>query len=391
MEEERRTGELTTRLDNARAAFLGFHGFRSTGDDALASAIGWWLYENRGVRRFVIPAERKDLPILPNPLKVSTPLPWLNRGRFRRDWRWRLAVKNSEIVLLAGGANLHERIDYQRFLSLVESAKRTGSLAFGALGVSMGPFETQKKIDECGEFLKAIDFLTVRDHTSYEMACQYSLPYTPVDAMDAVLTLPGVYGISTEPKAESKSDILNIGISVSPYRPLAGYGAGTAGDRISAIADAMTGLSKRHNIRVNLFEFSGYATDGDRSLIEELSSALEGKCKVAIQSYNLDPSVIWKKVSEMDIMICTRFHASVFSYAAGVPFVMLDYHPKCAAFAEDIGLPEELRLDVYRLQSQDLMNSLELLIDSNRPRPTLPYAEAFERANLNFGPLKELL
>lgn len=388
-QKERNLGDLTMRLNNARAAFLGFHGFRSTGDDALASAIGWWLYDNRGVRRFIIPAERRDLPILPKPLEVSTPLPWLNRSRFRRDWRWHLAVKRSKIVLLAGGANLHERIDYQHFLKLVRLAKKSGSLVFGALGVSMGPFETQKKIDECGEFLAAIDFLTVRDHASYEMACQYSLPYKPVDAMDAVLTLPGVYGVSTEPKTALKSDVLDIGISVSPYKPIAGKG--TAGDRISAIADAMIGFSKQHNIRVNLFEFSGYATGGDRQLIDELSSALEGKCEVAIQSYNLDPSVIWKKVADMDIMICTRFHASVFSYAAGVPFVMLDYHPKCAAFAEDIGLPEELRLDVYSLQPQDLIDSLELLIDPNRPRPTLPYAEALERANLNFEPLQELL
>lgn len=378
-------------LNNAKAALLGFHGFRSTGDDALASAIGWWLFENCGLNKYVIPAEPHDLPVLPKPLKVSTPLPWLKRGRFRRDWRWHFAVKSSEIVLLAGGANLHERIDYEHFMKLVKLARKTDSLAFGALGVSMGPFETQQKIDQCGKFLNAIDFLTVRDHLSYEMACQYSLPYKPVEAMDAVLTLPGVYGISTEPKAELKHDILDIGISVSPYKPLAGYGTGTAGDCITAIADAMIRFSREHAIRVNLFEFSGYASGGDRFLIEELSSALEGKCEVAIWPYNLDPSVIWKKVADMDIMICTRFHASVFSYASGTPFVMLDYHPKCTAFAQDIGLPEELRLDVYNLHSQDLIDRLELLLSTDRPRPALPFVDAHSRAMLNFGHLENML
>ena len=70
---------------------------------------------------------------------------------------------------------------------------------------------------------------------------------------------------------------------------------------------------------------------------------------------------------------------------------MLDYHPKCAAFAQDIGLPDELKLDVYKLAPDELIDSLESLISPDRPHPTLAYSDALAKAELNFGPLYELL
>lgn len=378
-------------LKNAKAALLGFHGHRSTGDDALASAIGWHLYKNRGVRRYVVPAEPYDLPILPEPLGVSAPLPWLHRGRWRNKWRWSLCAKRCEILLLAGGANLHENIDYRHYMTILKIARNSKALVFGAIGVSMGPFSSQTKRDECGEFLRAMDFLTLRDRDSYEIACGYSLPYKPVDAMDAVLTLPEVYGISTTPKIELKSDALDIGVSVTPFKAMGGYGSGSAGTCLPAVIECLIRFSKRYKIRVNLFEFSGHQGDGDGPLVEAMRSELENKCDVIIHPYHRDPSRIWKTIADMDIMICTRFHASIFSYSAGVPFVMLDYHPKCAAFAQDIGLPDELKLDVYKLAPDELIDSLESLISPDRPHPTLAYSDALAKAELNFGPLYELL
>jgi hypothetical protein len=379
------------RLRSAKAALLGFHGQRSTGDDAMACAIGWWLYEHKGVSRFVIPAEQRDLPILPEPLEVSAPLPWLRRGRYRADWRWRLCVSRSQIVLLAGGANLHENIDFDRFKRLARLARKTGSLVLGAIGMSLGPFKTQKKIDECGEFLAMLDFATVRDHTSYELICDYALPYKPVQALDAVLTLPEVFAIPATPKTALKTDVLDVGVSICEYHQLVVSGQSEGKGREVKVADALLAFSHDHRIRVNLLEFSGHPIRGDAPIVDALASALEGRCEVVVHRYSLDPSRMWKTVSAMDLMVAMRYHSSIFSYSAGIPFVMLNYHPKCTAFADDVGLPAELVLSAYDFTAEDLTSRLELLADPGRPQPAVQWRQAADRAEANFGPLEHII
>ncbi len=382
------SGMAGVRMDKAKAALLGFQGQRNTGDDALACAISWGFYKRQGVKHFMIPAEACHLPVLPKTLDVTTPLQWLSRGRHRTHWRWQLCIRRSEIVLIAGGAFLHEMNDFDYFKGLARLAKKTKPLVFGAIGVSLGPFETQKKIDECGEFLGMLDFLTVRDHSSYKMASKYSLPYEPIFALDAVLTLPEVYGISTTPKTVLNTDVLDVGVSICDFHPLAAPKDGDKCVCTSKVVDALLAFARNHRIRANILEFSGHPTRGDGPIVDALGSALEGKCEVVVHRYSLDPSNMWKTVAKMDMMVAMRFHSSVFSYSAGVPFVMLDYHPKCTAFADDIGLPDELVLSAHDFTPSDLKSRLELLIDPNRPKPAVSWRDAADRAALNFKPFE---
>lgn len=373
------------------AALLGFHGLRNTGDDALACAIGWWLYENKGIRRFVIPAEAKNLPVLPEPLEISTPLPWLKHGRWRIDWRWRLSVKRSDVVIFAGGANFHELSDFGRLGDLAQLARRTSSKVVGAIGVSLGPFETQTKMDECAEFLRLLDFLAVRDHSSYELARRFCLPFDVVEALDAAMILPEVYGLPTAPQSAAREDVLNLGISLCHVHPVLKRQDTKAQVHPAQVAQAIQDFSRNHSVRAHLFEFHGHRSIGDAGIVGELAAALDGKCQVVVWPYSPDPCETWGKIASMNMMIAMRYHSSIFSYCAGVPFVMLDYHPKCAAFAHDVGLPPKLVLSPSGFEPEHLSSKLELLVDPNCPHPRVAWKEALQRAKRNFDPLDSLL
>jgi len=376
---------------NSSVLLLGYHGRSNTGDDALACAISSGLNRRFHFTRFLIPAEPGSLPVLPAPMVAQIPLPWLTRGRYRRNWRTYAAVWKAKVLIFAGGAILHELVDFRALERYVRFARHCGTAAIGGIGVSLGPFDTRQKMEECGRFLSTLDFLTVRDSTSHQTALGYRLPYEPVKAVDVALTLADAYGIQARPKGPVGSESCEVGISVCSAEVLLDARREGRAHRHQNIAAALRELSRDRRIRAHLFQFNADAVHSDGPYLDDLAGLLDGTCEVLRHSYSPDPSIMWRQLASMDVAITMRFHASVFAYAAGVPFVMLDYHPKCRSFAEDVGMPRQLVLDAGDFTSDALVRSVNALVSGDYPDFAVSAREAFAAAQAHFDPVEGVL
>jgi len=322
---------------------------------------------------------------------AQIPLPWLRIGRFRRNWRIYAALRTAKVIIFAGGAILHELVNYRALERYVRFARLSGTAAIGGIGVSLGPFDTQQKIEDCRRFLATLDFLTVRDSISYRTVCEYKLPYEPVKALDVAMTLADAYGIQVRPKGPVGREMCEVGVSVCSAEVLLDARSEGCEFRHKNIAVALHELSRARRICVHLFQFNADPAHSDGPYLDDLAKMLDGTCDVVRHNYSPDPSITWRDLASMDLAITMRFHASVFAYAAGVPFVMLDYHPKCTAFAQDVGIPSQLVLNASNFTADALLRGLEALVSGDYPDFAVAAPEASARAQAHFQPVEGVL
>lgn len=71
--------------------------------------------------------------------------------------------------------------------------KKDNNIKVGGIGVSVGPFKSVEDEQAIKNYLKSIDFLALRDQTSFDYLSSLDLPYEPVNAFDLAALLPEIY------------------------------------------------------------------------------------------------------------------------------------------------------------------------------------------------------
>jgi polysaccharide pyruvyl transferase WcaK-like protein len=62
-----------------------------------------------------------------------------------------------------------------------------------------------------------------------------------------------------------------------------------------------------------------------------------------------------------------RLHAGVIAYAVGTPFMMLSYHTKCRAFAQEVGIPQDCLVDASDSVAETVATCLVEYLRGVRP------------------------
>lgn len=73
-------------------------------------------------------------------------------------------------------------------------------------------------------------------------------------------------------------------------------------------------------------------------------------------------STFLSRAEKLDLMVCLKLHAGILASAATVPFVSLEYQPKCRDFAASIGW-EEFTIRTDQVQTGRLIDLVATLID----------------------------
>jgi polysaccharide pyruvyl transferase WcaK-like protein len=99
-------------------------------------------------------------------------------------------------------------------------------------------------------------------------------------------------------------------------------------------------------LQVDVFSLNGHPVHGDEALAADLQLRMRDRGVVAtLRPYRgQDPLATVREIGRCDAFISARLHGAIVAYLCGVPFAIVDYHPKCRDFADDIGLPPELRI-----------------------------------------------
>src|SRR5690606_8653148 len=176
-----------------------------------------------------------------------------------------------------------------------------------------------------------------------------------------------------------------IGISVCPYESLDGQ-QDIDRERIRnrMIVDLIKKLDMQDNIQFNFYIINGNNRIGDRFLTEQTIEKAKPK-KYRIINYNKKTRDMWESISECDFVITTRLHAAIFACFANTPFMLNEYHRKCADFLSDVGYNNDYRLfnSDYDIDSK-ANQILEIVNNSGAYSKPLATSRMIELARLNF-------
>lgn len=342
--------------------FEGFYGFKNSGDDAFIEVASWGArkYWNCNDNAFLGP----ELPEVKYPINRRQILPKV-KGLDRINLIQHLS--NSNYLISAGGSTLSELPTHSNKALAKTFKKIKPNLKLGAIGVSVGPFKNISDEKRVIQYLQSLDFLAVRDYRSFEYANTLDLPYQTVNAFDLAALLPKVYQDLQLP--ESINDLATIGISICNYESYTGGDLQKEKNRNNYFKDLVNLIAKTTNVKFKVFIINGHDKTGDWQVSHDLMTEID-KERIEIIPYLGNVEKTWIEISSCDLMISTRLHGSIFACYAQVPFMLLEYHEKCADFLNDVGQDEKYRLFDAEVAPRKVLAIIEEILSGNYQPPS---------------------
>ncbi len=359
--------------------FTGFYGQLNTGDDAFVEVASWgashfWQKKNN---RFLAIGSR-----LPDTIAPSAGYPLTIPKTY--DFQKKIILNNTDYLVSAGGSTIHSRLSDSNPKQIALNLKQKGKkIKVGAIGVSVGPFASSDDERAVKEYLKAIDFIALRDKSSYDYVSSLdNLSYNPVLAFDLAALLPDIYLENNNIKIDKEKKI--VGISVCPVESIQKNGnTDNEKRRIQKITELIKELSKE-NISFKFFIINGNDKIGDMEITRKVISAAD-LTDYEIVDYKKETKQMWQHIESCDFVLSVRLHAGIFACFAGVPFMLVEYHKKCSDFLTDVGYDDQARVfdadfTLHHTKSK-IMSWLE---NKQNYRVPLHHHEMIQKARKNF-------
>lgn len=361
--------------------FTGYYGQLNTGDDAFVEVASWGAkkYWHSKSNKFL--AKANNLPITTT---EASGYPFSIPKTY--NVQKRLLISSTKSLVSAGGSTIHSTLNRNNIKKIAINRKAAGQdLKIGAIGVSIGPFKSLKDEKSVIDYLKYIDFLSVRDQASFDFVSSLQLPYDPINAFDLAALLPKIYGINKPSLNNAKK---TIGISVCPVESINNkHNIHNEHKRNEKTIQLIKQLDQSEEINFKFFIINGHPIVGDLKLTNEIISLANPK-SFEIVHYQKNTRVMWDQVSSCDFVISTRLHAAIFACFSNTPFMLNEYHKKCSDFLETIKFEDRLRL--YNSE-YDAKKQAALILDliNNNNFPSLTNNEYLtDKARLNFTGVK---
>lgn len=178
------------------------------------------------------------------------------------------AIKYKSLVL-AGGSTIASGTSH-RMRTIQCHLARLGLCEISAVGVSLGPFESESDRQFAKRFVSALKFIAVRDTASYEESKKLDTPKVVQVGYDLAALLPTKLLNRTTPPRTAFTTGYTLGVSICKYESL------TSGDhdyeqkRNQAIFSAIRRFATENKIKINIIELNSDKVLGDTKISEDL-------------------------------------------------------------------------------------------------------------------------
>lgn len=357
--------------------FNGYYGEKNTGDDAFVEVTAWAsseIWNKKDIRYLAI---QENLPQTIQKIKgypLSIPKTY--------GLQQRILINQTKVFISAGGSTFHSelKVNNPKYFALQKKLK-DDSFKFGAIGVSIGPFKSQKVEESIAGYLKSLDFLAVRDRRSYEYVKTLDLPYKPIESFDMAAILPVIYGLEKQ-----KNKQKTIGISLCYSERFTNGDIRKEIKRNNRITALIKQLDKSDKINFKFILINGNLKNGDRDLTLKTIQEANLKNSFEIVEYNSKTKVMWDSISNCDFLLSTRLHGAIFACFSETPFMLVEYHQKCSDFLEDVGYNENLRVYDMDTDINKTANQILAMIYNNTEFKSPLYKDQMKhKALLNFN------
>ncbi|HEY1033884.1 MAG TPA: polysaccharide pyruvyl transferase family protein [Pseudoxanthomonas sp.] len=362
-----------------RTAFTGYYGMRNFGDDLFGvlctrAAQTYW----RAAPRVVGP------PLAAAPARSTVPRRYPTRwygstglvGKASRWLSFARGIHDCDVLVMGGGSVITARESFRKPMML--SAVERG-VQLAAVGVSIGPFADARDEDAVAAFLQRFRYLSVRDERSRRLAQAMGLQAITHAGCDLAALLP-VLGPRTAGPASGQGAPVRIGVAPCRYREDGEYAAPSRRRWEEHLIAALADLRRMREVHVDVFSLNEHPRHGDRELARALVDRLrtEGVAAEHRPYASQDPLHTVDALAACDVVVSARLHGAIVAYLQDVPFMIIDYHPKCRDFADDIGLDASLRVTADRA-GNPFSDALPALLAGER-QPRVSRADYARRA-----------
>lgn len=230
--------------------------------------------------------------------------------------------------------------------------------------------------------LKLTHCISVRDNRSKLLVSKYTQKRV-VAGFDTVALLETEWKKNTVP---CNNIIKNIGFSITPAflnnRLTPEEIEGLAKIIVRNITSVMMSV---RTIKIHFLVLNTDSTVGELNLIHQIKQQLLLDVtfvnRVELIMYDGNLSDFLSQFSELDAIICCKYHSIIFSYLFEKPMIVLGYHPKNVALVDDIALPKRAFLSFDDIVDGKLrLVLLELLRNSEQFKAKLPVIVAKRKA-----------
>jgi len=372
--------------DITRALLFGYHGKRNVGDDSICVSLIETLIKLVDSKKVAFYVYVKDNYIEENSAVLGSQIYYISStvGLLK-------ALAISKIVIVDGGDHLSDYGGllknlkvFMLFLGLAIATK----LTFKTFLIINGGFRVTTSIGLA--FLKITLSLatcvSVRDKYSHLLASrlvskQLGKGFDTAVLFNYVKEAAAIVSIRPLKLDTSRQ---SIDISVTPV--FANFFSKPEKDEAlaRAIAKSIGHLFNNvKNVDVFLLAFNTDSRVGDLGLIERIVQVLDPAFRehVKIVAYVGTVHDFLSRLSQLDFMVCCKYHSVLFSYLLEKPALVINYHPKNAALVHEVALPERCLLSLEDVIDGRLGLMLcELLKNPEEFRAELPIHEAKWRA-----------
>jgi len=357
--------------------FNGFYGYKNSGDDAFVEIASWGnqhFWGNQEPAFFT----GESLPETTTPIANVYPD---SQNKLRQKISVFNSALDSDYFINAGGSVFSEIRPFSNIAFVNKAGIFNSKLQHGAIGVSIGPFQSSADEKKTQKYLKKLKFLALRDLKSYEYAKSLNLNCEPIKAFDLAALLPECLDEPAETVTASKEE-KTIGISICNFERYYNGNLDNEKRRNDFVKDVLQIVSKNQNIHFKFFIFNGNTQIGDEQITLETASSLNQQ-NVSVVPYSGNVKSVWNEIKQCDFVLSTRLHASIFACYAKVPFMLIEYHRKCSDFLEDVGYENGLRVFDAERSAKSVADDILSILNGKFNIPSNLY-QTIERARLNF-------
>ena len=353
---------MVDKLKAPKIFIFGYYGWKNVGDDAMLYAL---LQE---LHTLAPDAEFSVLSAVP----VEIPPQAEGKTRFVKHSPILICLEilKSSAFVIGGGTHLFDygnkirTLKIQlRILILVLFSKVLRKKVY-LLNNGIGPVSTTWGRLLVRLICRLADHISVRDRASYRLLTSWGFTDKVSLAFDLSALIEPLDKTTNNLQEDDKAI---LGISVTPIFEI--YYNSPERDYllVSEIAKAINEQIKRNpQWRVYLFVFKGETKDHDGGITRLLHQQLQPPECVKLIPYNPDPRKMLAFVGQCSVFIGMRYHSCLFAYLNKLPMLVIDYHPKCRALAEEIGLPKQAIISLYEILNGQFGERLENLLKSPR-------------------------
>ena len=340
--------------------FSGFYGMKNTGDDCFCKVAEWGAQHYWGADTSYFFS--KKIPKLSSNAKpIMKTLPY--RLQFINELLLDRHFKKNKHLVYSGGSIFHGKDWWE--MEYANKNFEKYDLKIGAIGVSVGPFDSVAHEKKVIEFMKRMSFLCVRDLKSYELVQSYNLDLPCTHAFDLAGLLPKVDKLDLKAKQESTKS--TIGLALCSFSGKTGKVRHENSERLQILASAINTLNAKRggDVTLRLFVFNGHELHGDMAATQKFIRLLDPSVSVELFDYVTDPMSMWHQIGECDAFLSFRLHGAIYAFMAHVPFLLAEVHEKASNFLKDIDWPEKFRVGDFEVSPDSLVGIVEKMLEGH--------------------------